>query len=212
MFSRFFYLGWFGSGGSEWERSARARLQNFEERDFWPFYDVSFLSWKFVLLATLWSSFARPSRLCRLSSPSQSSRTSPPHPTPDIVKTLSKCPKGEWPPFTAQKFAKQHPDYGIFSLPGTEACWRRPPDPSRWWSSASCRFLSCNKEEIIPKVRLCLDLVWNQWYSDSPHCSDNILYCCISLRRPLPYHSYSIAFSQLVQIELTILSPEISGS
>ena len=127
MFSRFFYLGWFGSGGSEWERSARARLHNSFHflRTVW----CSFLSWKFVLLATLWSSFARPFRLCPQLSPSQSCRTSPLPPTPDAVKTLFKLLQGDWSPSTTQvketnrsECPKPHRGYWIFLF-----CLRRKP-------------------------------------------------------------------------------------
>ena len=89
----------------------------------------SFLSWKFVLLATLWSSFARPFRLCPQLSPSQSCRTSPLPPTPDAVKTLFKLLQGDWSPSTTQvketnrsECPKPHRGYWIFLF-----CLRRKP-------------------------------------------------------------------------------------
>ena len=89
----------------------------------------SFLSWNFVLLATLWSSFARPFRLCPQLSPSQSCRTSPLPPTPDAVKTLFKLLQGDWSPSTTQaketsrsECPKPHRGYWIFLF-----CLRRKP-------------------------------------------------------------------------------------
>ena len=135
------YLGWFGSGGSEWDRSARALLgkifcEIMKTCLFLIFWFSNFPSPMFclpcdqVLLVSLIA--INDGHLHR--HPVQVDHS--PHLTRIHINHLQGQPTRTNAITRSTKL--------VFSLPEMAVCWQRHPGPARWWSSEGFRWLSCH--------------------------------------------------------------------
>ena len=156
------YLGWFGSGGSEWDRSARALLRKIFVR-FWKLASFpSSDSETFPPHCFGYLTCASPSTFWFWNFPSHMlflprdqvllvslitindghlhRHPVQVHHSPHLTRIHINHLQGQ----PTRTNATTRSTKLVFSLPEMEVYWQRHPGPARWWSSEGFRWLSCH--------------------------------------------------------------------